>query len=324
MRYHGNKCNLAYAFVCILCLLCVPLRGEYMKDLPDSKGRTLSPFHEVFYLFYDDTDTLVKVLHKLAVKTGLRAEAFLNLGLVHQETGDFKLAKKFYTNALKHRDYRAVTYLMSINGVDREWLIRLLTTKVLPSERNPWFHYTLCLEYLKNGRRRQALRHLNTAVEQGLYGTALLEKEPLFDDIRTDPLFLAVKGRIKKQIRAAEEGNHADIELAELIDAKTGEYGKELLRAAELLKKTDLRNARSALEQLLQKPAGTRDRGVALYWLARIRAREGDRNGARKALSGFKSLVYMEEKDPTGFKDFMRRYYRDIVGCDRYLKHIEP
>jgi len=291
---------------------------SYISDLEN-------PFFDVFTLyFYDEKDEAKQRLLQLMEKDTYRTHAFINYGIIQEREENYTEAEAYYRKALKDGDHGALLYLYSvINAFTPANLLPLLDSLTdIDSSHTYWIEYEKAAHYMKVQNKEQALVHLEKAVQSGFYSASLITADPAFNAVRENPRYQSLLREIGNNRSNFRSLKHALEKAEEKLFVKLP-YGL----AKELKPYLDLNGRRfpaaeEQLTSLLRTDLQFRDRCVVLYWLAGMRAKKGDFNGARTYLTQFTAMIQSENTDRTGFKKVVRTYQKDILHNGPILKKI--
>jgi len=319
------KTRILLRSVTLLCAAALmTLKGDPAGEKIPGPEAAYRAFHDIFYLYYGEPDTARAMLRKLSRISNLKGRAYINLGHLDERAGLIEHAGLRYRAALAHGDSRAWAYLVSLPLRQDVPSAGDYLKKVLPSERNPWYWYSRSIAALEEGRTAEGMDSLEKAVSGGLRGRDLIDREPLFDPVRATPAFQRV---MRNLLIDGGDGPPAKA-LARpdgmVVDGPARGLGPELERTAELLRLGQFDLARDRAERSMKKGLSFRDTGIALYWLARLDARRGDGDGARRYLGMLRRHLGSARRDATGFKDLMNTFNEEIIDNDRYLRRFAP
>jgi hypothetical protein len=150
-----------------------------------------------------------------------------------------------------------------------------------------------------------------------------LYADPLFQPLIKDTRFQAIKMKARTNYRT-----YRQIEKA--VEEEALQFNKEkpfgMMKALYKIMHDPLINDNrdeKALLELLRLEENVRDRGIAFYRLARIRAKHKDTNGAKKYLDQFKELIASDRSDRTGFVAIVKKLGDDLFANDPLLKDIK-
>jgi hypothetical protein len=82
------------------------------------------------------------------------------------------------------------------------------------------------------------------------------------------------------------------------------------------------KKALNILNSLVNSKISFRDKSIALFWLARINAKNNEKKIAKQYLKDFTEHISGQEKDTTGYKNIIAQVYKDIIINDEHLKKI--
>ncbi len=285
--------------------------------IPASADRArVDPFHEVFYTYYTESRSDARrMLSALLKDRTLRGRALINAGKIDEMERRPERARSSYRTALDSGETLAIPYLHAAllesgPSFDEEMLSRLSTAKP-----DRWLSYERALAHLRSGDTAGAFRLLEEAVALGFNSRELVLSEPLFDTVRRSPEYLemiagmsrAPSGRIKRMIEETRQNELRDTPLA---------MRPAIMKAGELERRGLLAEAERSLRGLLETRLSFNERSVALYRLARLRARQGDAAGAREFLKRHAAHFKTIRDDPTGYRAIVRPLMGDIIAND--------
>ncbi len=286
-----------------------------------------NPLHEAVVLYYrDKKDDAKSLLRRLSRQDKYAGQALINYGLFLEREGDISGAESYYRKALGKGEHIALVYIIGLHsqpGVELPGHAFTAAGNLATPETSCWVEYRRAEERLLKSDREGALAHLAKSVESGLPLTSLVYWDPLFAQLKGD-------GRFKELLAKARSNNagHGTLsqrmELDEFTHFKNRPYGmaKELMKAAALEPGNDAK-AEELLTPLLSANLPPRDHAIALYWLARIRAKKKDMAGAAKYLAQFKSHIRSGARDTTGFIAIARKIEDDLYANDPLLKNVK-
>ena len=88
------------------------------------------------------------------------------------------------------------------------------------------------------------------------------------------------------------------------------------------LKPRESKRAANILTSLLKSNLKFRDRCIALYWMARIKAEKKDLKAAKEYLIEFTKMIKSRKRDKTGFRKLVSKIVDDLIANDKYLKAL--
>ncbi|HNR88255.1 MAG TPA: hypothetical protein PKM65_07930 [Spirochaetota bacterium] len=304
----------------ILALLAVIGRTVFDGDR-ESRGALGNPFYDIFYRYYSGREDVAKRdLRALFGSTRHGAHALINDGVLRAREGDSDGATRSFGHAFDRGASLALSYLSSLRARTGAGYREFLAENPLVRETQ-WAEYELAVAAASERRDPDARSHLARAIARGFASTELMDQEPAFVRMRNDDTY--------KRLREAADANRAlRISLSRLMraerartDGGKASYVPEAIETANALERVGRRaEAEQALLPLTASSAPFRDRAMATYRLARIRATMGDRAGSRAYLERFRSMIASGESDPTGFKDCAARFQDDIIRNDPLLR----
>lgn len=293
--------------------------ADYTHDLNN-------PFHEAVVLyFHDKKDDARRLLLRLARQDKYAAQAYINYGLFCERERDYSEAGDYYRKALARGENMALFYLINLHarlGTQLPSHAFTAAGNLATPDTSCWVEYRRAEERLQQNDRAGALDHLKKSVELGLPLVSLVYWDPLFKQLHEDRAF--------KELLVKARGNNArhrtmtqQMEIDEFNHLKNRPFGmaKELMKVAALEPKDEAK-AEEMLLPLLAANLGARDHAIALYWLARIRAKKKDTAGAGRYLAQFKTHIRSGVRDATGFIAVARKIEDDLYANDPLLKNI--
>lgn len=307
-------------------ILFYPRQGGRDLEGADYTHDLNNPFHEAVVLYYHDKkDDAKRLLLRLARQDRYAAQAYINYGLFCEREKDFPEAESYYRKALARGENMALAYLINLHvrlGTELPGHALTAAGNLATPDTGCWVEYRKAEERLQRKDRSGALEHLGKAVDLGLPLVSLVHWDPLWKQVHGDSSF--------KELLVKARGNNArhqtmvrQMELDEFNHLKNSPFGmaKELMKVFALEPK-DEGKAEEMLLPLLSANPGPRDRAIALYWLARIRAKKKDMAGAGRYLAQFKSALRSPERDTTGFTALARKIEDDLCENDPLLKNV--
>ena len=295
------------------------LHGETSPDI--YKPDISNPFHDVFYSYYSSNKKqAIKMLKKLFNNNKYKNHALINYGLINEYETNFPEAEKYYKEALNNNEKVAFIYLYILyKKYNKEKLLPLIQ-KI---QNDNWTLYEKSVHYAEINDENNAIECLSQAIENGFSSPNLLLNDPAFNNLKKTFKF-------KWLLHKAEKNHSKSISIvqkmkkAELEYKKDKPYGmiSELDVAAYYEKTGKEKKALNILTSLVNSKISFRDKSVALFWLARINAKNNEKKIAKQYLQNFIEHVSGQEKDSTGYKNIIAPLYKDIVLNDEYLKKI--
>lgn len=283
-----------------------------------------NPLYDVFYLYYNyDIKRAKRLLKKQFNNPKLKNHAYINYGVIKEYEKDYKQAEKHYKLALNNGEKCALIYLLNLyKKLDSVKYIKLLNSIKIPKQ-DYWIDYEKAVFYLEQGNIRKAIKLLWIAVDKGFNSINLLLRDPAFDQLRGSKSFSKIITKIKnsnyKKKSLLEELHDAEYEYS--INKPFG-MSRDLEYISRLEKRGKDKKAEKALLSLLKSNILYRERSIALFWLARIKAKNGERGAAKKYLKKFIKHIRNDQSDNTGYKRLIRHIYKDIILNDIYLKEL--
>lgn len=317
--------NRAYSGFLILALIILSLlfsnhisNGDLsFKDDPGN------PLYDIFYLYYnEDTHKAKKMLRNLFSNPEYRQQAIINYGLIQQYEKKTGEARQHFEMMFREGERLSIIYLFSLtmNRYDTSYLdlLKLIETR----ESDMWLEYEKGIYFLENNNLQAALQHLSRAAEMGFSSVDLLKSERGFSKISTIQEFNDLLKKIKK---------NKTISLREKLKSDEFYYNRNKpsgvsrqIKIALYFEKTRRYDrAEGILLSHINSKIPFRDKSIALYAVARIKAKRGEKEMARKFIKRFIHHLSSKEKDNTGYKKLMQYFYGDIIRNDRYLKDIQ-
>lgn len=293
--------------------------ADYTRDLEN-------PFHEAVVLYYHDKkDDAKRLLLRLARQDKWAAQAYINYGLICERERDYSGAADYYRKALSRGENMALACLINLHarlGTPLPGHAFTAAGNLATPDTGCWVEYRKAEERLQQNDRNGALEHLEKSVSLGLPLVSLVYWDPLWKQMHEDRGF--------KELMVKARGNNArhrtmiqQMELDEYNSLKNRPFGmaKELLKVFNLEPK-DEGKAEDMLVPLVTSNLGQRDKAIALYWLARIRAKKKDMAGAGRYLAQFRSALHSPGRDDTGFTALARKIETDLYENDPLLKNV--
>ncbi len=284
------------------------------------------PFHDVFYTYYTESRSEAqRMLSSLMKDRALRGRALVNAGKLEEIEKRPAKAIALYREAFARGERAALPYLyrglISHNPAAAGEFLDAISA----GGPDRWLAYERSLVLLRGGDSVGALRSLDEAVRLGLNSRALILREPLFDPLRSTPEMKKMLAEMKPTGTARLQRT-LDAIRKERLKGTPLDVNPNIIAAGELEKKGKLAEACRALEGLLAAPIAFNERGIALYRLARLRARQGNAAGARDALRRHDELMRNVTNDPTGYRAIVAPYINDIVANDKsgLLPYAKP
>ena len=284
------------------------------------------PLHEAVILYWQGKkDDAKKLLLRLSRDDKYAARAYINYGLLMEREGDFDEAESSYRNALKQKDNTALFFLINLASRSGNPLQkRLLTTaeNIASPESSFRVEYRRAEECLIRGDTECALDRLDNAVKGGMPLGSLVYYDPLFKPLHENPRFRAIMIAARKN--TVKNGTLADslaIIEADFFKESPEGMSRDLITIFNL-PLMESEKAEEEILKLLDTRLNSRDRAIALYWLARINAKRQNYSEARRFLSEFKTQIRSAGKDPTGFSPLIRKIEDDLLANDPLLKNI--
>ena len=292
----------------------------YSQIRPDPQN----PFFDVFYLYYDyQRERAKKILKEQFDNPELKYHAYINYGLINEYEKNYRQAEKYYKLALEEGEKSALMYLLNLykkhNSVK---YIRLLKS-IKARESDYWIDYETAVYYLKKRDNKNALKYLRIAIDKDFNSTILLKRDPVFDILRESRAFKRLIRKTRKtslKRKSLLEQLH-NVEYTYRMNKPYG-MNRELTIVAYLEKTGRDKEAEEILSSLLKSRIPFRERNMALFWMARIKAKNGKYGYAKKYLEQFIDHIKSGERDNMGYKSLITPIYRDIILNDRYLKSL--
>lgn len=307
---------LFYIFISAHCLF----GGDYYHE-------PSTPLHDAVVLYYQDKKSEAKrLLLKAAHDKKYTGGAYINYAMFLEKEGEYTEAEEYYRKALQSGEHVALLYLFAMYEKRKVESPR----SAIVAAANLSHAYGACWVELRNAEEKLlkndaegAMKSLEKAVELGLPALPIFYIDPLYRPIKENSQFQALMTKARANYR-----NYQYIEKKmedEFLQyCKDSPYGmmKNLYKILTDEKANDV-TTEKALVELLHTEASTRDKGIALYRLARIRARNKDKNGAIKYLDKFKDLIASDKSDRTGFVAVVKRIGDDLYSNDPLLKNLK-
>ncbi|HSV96626.1 MAG TPA: hypothetical protein VLM75_06795 [Spirochaetota bacterium] len=299
----------------LLCslIVCIILPAH----IPASADRSrVDPFHDVFYLYYTESRPQARrMLSALLKNRALRGRALINAGKIDEMERRPSAALSSYRTALESGETLAIPYLYSALLAGDPSAADAMLRSLPPTKGVHWLSYERALIRLRSGDTAGAIRFLREAIELGFNSHELIRREPLFDAIRSSPEFLKILAGINMI---------PPVRLAPMLDEiRLGEtrgtplaMSPELSAAGALERKGRLAEAERTLRGLLETRLAFNERSVALYRLARLRARQGDAAGAREFLRRHAEHFNTVRDDPSGYRGIVLPLMGEILAND--------
>lgn len=283
-----------------------------------------NPFFDIFYAYYrDDKSTAKEKLQNLLTNAQYGKEAFINYGLVMQLEENISEAEEYYHKSLNSGELLALIYLFSLYHNTSNGQYQELLDSISKKRTSPWVEYEKGVHYLKIGKQEIALKHLERAVEMGFCSRTLLDKESVFDPIRSTKEFTSLRKKVI-QNRATYVSLQKRLKRDEYSYYKNKSYGVcPTIRAALYFEKRRRYNKSEKLLLSQIKPSlPFSNRSIALLLLSRIKSKKGDKKSAKKNLKKFIAHLNSEDRDMTGYKFLMQQFYKDIIMNDNHLRTL--
>ncbi len=286
-----------------------------------------SPLHDAMVLYYQDKKQEAKrLLLTAANDKKYTGGAYINYGMLLEREHDFRGAEEYYRKAIQSGEHSAVLYLFMMYAKQEKESPRhaiVALGNLSHTEGAYWVEFRKAEEKLLREDEDGAMEHLKKAVELGLPDLPILRFDPLFRHVRKNPRFLAIMSKARANYQKYRQIEKA-LEEEMLHYYKGIPYGtlKNLNRILKENKGNDEKTEK-ALHALLQTEKSPRDRGIALYRLARICARKKEREKAVKYLAAFKELIASNTGDKTGFVAIVKKIGEDLFSNDPFLKEIK-
>ncbi len=323
MKVNPKKKILLYRITAIILILLTSiLQGQ--KIVYSYTQDTENPLYDVFYMYFNnEKDSAEKLIKYLFENPKLKNLACINYGFILEDERKFKLAEKYYRKALNEGEKTAFIYLH--NFYKKYYPIKSLRLlQAAPvSKSDYWIDYAKAVYYLKYNKSKVAIKYLKQAIKKGFNSTALLEKDPIFDSLRNTKRFKSLLHRARNN-SFKKKSLSKKLQLMEYLFKQDKPYGmnRELQIVAYLLKTGRDKKARETLTSLIKSRVPFRDKNIALFYLARLEAKDGNNSAARKYLNRFTEHLSSDEQDNTGYKKLVGNLYEDIIRNDRYLKSL--
>lgn len=314
--------KLEKLFVIIILLFCIPLKGNSQGH---GRGFIMqdSPFYDIFYTYYGESpDKAKKMLLGLMSDSKQKNQARINYGVIQQIEKRFDQAEQYYNQSMQAGDTLAFSYLYALHANKKNTKAMSLLRQKDAKNSNPWINYETCLQYLQANNTESALNALEQAVKSGYNFALIMDKEPLFDPVRNSRKYNYLYAQTKKNISPSSPAR--EIEELKFQEKKDRPYGltKELQKISRIDRKEKHAEAAEALEGLLKTSMPIRDKSIALFWMARLKARQKDKTAAKKYLAEFAGQLVSQEEDATGFKKTAAALYKDIISNDSLLNKL--
>ncbi len=286
-----------------------------------------SPLHDAIVLYYQDKKGEAKrLLLKAANDKKYAGGAYINYAMLLERENEFEEAEEYYRKALQSGEHIALLYLFMMyarQGRQSPYHAITAAGNLSQTEGAYWVEFRKAEEKLLRNDADGAMQFLEKAVELGLPDLPVLYADPLFHPLTKNPEFLAMMSKARANYR-----KYRQIEKA--MEEETIQYYKDspfgvMKNLYGIVHATNTNDAtiEKALSELLLSEQNVRDRGIALYRLARIRARNKDKQGAAKHLAMFKELIASDNSDRTGFVAVIKRIGEDLLANDPFLKEIK-
>lgn len=286
-----------------------------------------SPLHDAVVLYYQDKKSEAKrLLLKAADDKKYTGGAYINYAMLLEREGDYREAEEYYRKALQSGEHIALLYLFVMyakQGKESPGHAFAAAGNLSQLEGAYWVELRKAEEKLLRNDADGAMQFLEKAVEVGMPDLPVLHADPLFQPLKKDPRFQAVMAKARANYRKYQQIDKAMEEEA-LQFFKDSPYGtmKNLYRILNETKENDAKTEKE-LGELLHSEESVRDKAIALYRLARIRARNKDKEGAAKYLTAFKELIASDKSDRTGFVAIVKKICDDLFSNDPFLKEIK-
>lgn len=275
------------------------------------------PFHDVFYTYYTENRSEARrMLSSLMKDRALHGRALVNAGKLEEIEKRPAKALALYREAFARGERLALPYLYRALNSDDPAAAGEILGALSAGGPDRWLAYERSLVMLRAGDSVGALRSLEEAVRLGFNSRALVLREPLFDPLRTTPEMKKLLAEMKPP-GTARLSHTLEIIRKERLKGTPLDVNPAIVAAGELEKKGRIAEAERTLEGLLATPIAINERGIALYRLARLRARQGNGAGARDALRRHDELMRNGMKDPTGYRSIVAPYIEDIIANDK-------
>jgi len=287
---------------------------------------TRDPFHDVFYTYY--TESRSEARRKLSTLTkdrALHGRALVNAGKLEEIEKRPAKALALYRKAFARGERAALPYLYRALNSDNPAAAGEILGALSAGGPDRWLAYERSLVLLRGGDSVGALRSLDEAVRLGFNSRELIQREPLFDPLRSSPELKKLLAEMKPSGTARLSRTLETIR-KERLKGTPLEVNPAIIAAGELEKKGRIAEAERALEGLLATPIAVNERGIALYRLARLRARRGNAEGARDALRRHDELMRNVAEDTAGYRAIIAPYMADIIANDKsgLLPYAKP
>ncbi|MCU0844808.1 MAG: hypothetical protein MUC76_07775 [Spirochaetes bacterium] len=285
--------------------------------IPASADRSrVDPFHDVFYIYYTESRSEARrMLSSLSKNRALRGRALINAGKIDEIERRPAAALLSYRTAIESGETLAIPYLYAalLSGDPSSAEAMLQSHSTATPDR--WLSYERARVRLRSGDTPGAMRFLQEAIKLGFSSRELVRREPLFDVVRNTPEFLkTLSGMNRPQpVRFApmlEEIRREEVRGTPLA------IGPGLSATGALERKGRLAEAERALRGLLETRLAFNERSVALYRLARLRARQGDATGARGFLRRHAEHFKTVRDDPSGYRGIVLPLIGEIIAND--------
>ena len=274
------------------------------------------PFHDVFYTYYTESRPQARrMLSSLLGNHVHRGRALINSGKIEEIEKRPERAAALYRDAFNRGERMALPYLYrSLQKSDPAAAGKLLDS-LSTKEPGGWLAYERSLLMLRRGDSAGALRLLGAAVSLGFNSRDLLLREPLFDPLRTTPEYRDIIMRMKPPPTGRLTRMLDDIR-RERLKGTPLHIDPAFSIIGELERKGRLAEAEHALTRLLAAPLAFNERSLALYRMARIRARRGDTSGAREALARHEELFKNTRDEASGYRAIIAPFISDTIAND--------
>lgn len=286
-----------------------------------------SPLHDAVVLYYQDKKKEAKrLLLAAANDKKYTGGAYINYAMLLESENYYQEAEEYYRKALQSGEHIALLYLfMMYAKQQKDSPPHVITAagNLSQIEGSYWVEYRKAEEKLLRNDVDGAIQYFEKAVNLGLPDLQILHVDPLFNQLKNDPRFQALLTKARTNYRKYRQIEKA-LEEEVIQFYKESPYGalKNLYRILNDIKRDDAKTEK-ALRELLHTEQGARERGIALYILARIRARNKDKEGAAKHMASFKELIASDKNDRTGFVALVKKIGEDLFANDPFLKEIK-